>query len=58
MTHLPTKMRAKQASKEFSVGLSTIWLYAAEGKLHPIKVSPRVTVFDTAELLKVFGGVQ
>lgn len=55
-TELPKKLRAKQIAKEFSVGLSTVWLYAKEGKLTPIKVTSRVTVFDTQEVLALFNG--
>lgn len=54
-TELPKKLRAKQIADEFGIGLSTVWLYAKEGKLTPTKVSKRVTVFDTAEILKLFG---
>ncbi|MEY3090557.1 MAG: hypothetical protein RL113_873 [Pseudomonadota bacterium] len=53
---LPKKLRAKKIAEEFGIGLSTVWLYAKEGKLTPIKVSERVTVFDTDEVLKLFGG--
>ncbi len=54
--NLPKMMRAKQIAKEFSIGLSTIWMYSKEGKLTPIKVSSRVTVFDTDEVLELFFG--
>ena len=53
---LPKKLRAKQVAEEFGIGLSTCWLYAKQGKLTPIKVSERVTVFDTKEVLALFGG--
>ena len=56
-TELPRKLRAKQVADEFGIGLSTVWLYAKEGKLTPIKVSSRVTVFDTQEVLKLFNGL-
>ena len=56
-TELPHKMRAKGISKKFGIGLSTVWLYAKEGKLTPIHVSPRVTVFDTQEVLALFSEV-
>lgn len=56
-TELPKKLRAKQVADEFGIGLSTVWLYAKEGKLTPIKVSSRVTVFDTQEVLKLFNGL-
>lgn len=59
-TELPKKLRAKQVAKEFGIGLSTVWLYAKQGKLKPIVVTQRVTVFDTAEVLALFsnGGVK
>lgn len=53
-TELPKKLRAKQVSKEFGIGLSTVWLYAKEGKLTPIKVSSRITVFDSQEVMSLF----
>lgn len=54
-TELPKKLRAKKIADEFGIGLSTVWLYAKEGKLTPIKVSSRVTVFNTDEVLQLFG---
>ena len=48
--------RAKEVSKLLGIGLSTVWLYAKQGKLTPIKVSSRVTVFDTEEVLALFSG--
>lgn len=56
-TELPKKLRAKKIAEEFGIGLSTVWLYAKEGKLTPIHVSPRVTVFDTQEVLALFSEV-
>lgn len=53
-TQLPKKLRAKQVAEEFGIGLSTVWLYAKEGKLTPVRVSSRVTVFDTAEVVALF----
>ncbi len=46
--------RAKEAAKVFGVGLSTIWAYAKQGKLHPKKISDKVTVFNADELHKFF----
>lgn len=51
---LPKRLRAKQIAEEFSIGLSTVWLYAQQKKLHAIKISERVTVFDTQEVLNFF----
>lgn len=50
--------RAKEVSTFLSIGLSTVWLYAKEGKLTPIKLSPRVTVFDIEEINKLFNNVE
>lgn len=55
-TKLPKKLRATQVASEFGIALSTVWLYAKQGKLTPIKVSSRVTVFDTEEVLALFSG--
>jgi len=55
-TELPKRLRAKQIAKEFSIGLSTVWLLSKQKKLTPIKVTDRVTVFDTEEVLALFGG--
>jgi len=43
-------LRAKEASKYLSIGLSTLWLYAKQGKLKPIKLSKRVTIFEKSDL--------
>ncbi len=55
-TKLPKKLRATQVASEFGIANSTVWLYAKQGKLTPIKVSSRVTVFDTEEVLALFSG--
>jgi len=55
-TELPKKLRAKRIAEEFGVGLSTVWLYAKQGKLTPVQVTERVTVFDTQEVLALFNG--
>ncbi len=47
-------MRAKEIAQYYGVGLSTVWLYAKQGKLTPKRVSPRVTVFDVAEVEALF----
>jgi len=43
-------MRAQEAAKYLGVGKSTIWLYVRQGKLHPIKLSNRVTIFKKEDL--------
>ncbi len=42
--------RAKEAAEYLSCGVSTIWLYAKQGKLIPIKLSQRVTIFKRDDL--------
>jgi excisionase family DNA binding protein len=42
--------RAAEAAEYLGIGLSTIWLYAKQGRLHPIKISPRITVFKKSDL--------
>ena len=46
--------RAKELAEHFSIGLSTVWLYAKQGKLHPKKLSARVTLFDINEATTLF----
>jgi len=46
--------RAKELAKYLGVGLSTIWLFSKQGKITPIKISERVTVFNIDEVNKVF----
>lgn len=51
------KYRAKELAEYLGVGLSTVWLYSKQGKITPIKISERVTVFDIDEVEKaLFGG--
>ena len=47
---LENYLRAKEASKLIGVGLSTIWLYAKQGKIAAYKLSDKVTVFKRSEL--------
>jgi len=49
-TQTPQNLRAKEASKYLSIGLSTLWLYVKQGKLKPIKLSKRVTIFEKSNL--------
>jgi len=43
-------MRAKDVATYMGIGLSTVWLYVKQGKLTPIRVSPRVTIFKRSEI--------
>ena len=49
-------MRAKQLAEHLGIGLSTVWLYAKQGKITPKKISDRVTVFDVVEVEKALIG--
>jgi len=43
-------LRAKETAEYLSIGLSTVWLYAKQGKLKPKKISTRVTVFSIEDI--------
>lgn len=47
-------LRAKEVAQYLGIGLSTVWLYAKQGKLRPIKLSERVTIFNIKEINKTF----
>jgi len=47
-------LRASEVTKIFPLALSTLWDWAKKGKLHPVKVSTRVTVFSAKELQELF----
>lgn len=49
-------IRAKEMAKYLSCGLSTVWLYAKQGKLTPKKLSDRVTLFSVDEANKLING--
>ena len=53
-------LRAKEMAKYLNIGLSTVWLYAKQGKLTPKRLSERVTLFsiDEADRLINFDEVQ
>lgn len=42
--------RAKEVSHLLGIGLSTVWLYSNQGKLKPIRLSSRVTVFSIEDI--------
>jgi len=50
--------RAKEAAEYMGVGLSTVWLYAKEGKLTAKKISSRVTVFEINEIDNLINSVE
>ncbi len=47
-------LRAKEVANTYGIGLSTVWLYAKEGRITPKKISERVTVFSVQELDELF----
>lgn len=49
-------LRAKEMAKYLNIGLSTVWLYAKQGKLTPKKLSDRVTLFSVNEADKLING--
>lgn len=49
-------MRAKELAKHLSIGLSSVWLYSKQGKITPLKLSERVTVFNVADVEKALFG--
>jgi len=51
-------LRAKEVAQYLGIGLSTVWLYAKQGKLTPKKLSQRVTVFDINDVDKLFDNVE
>ena len=50
----PKVYRAKQIAETFGIGLSSVWRLAKEGKLTPLRVSPRTTVFNADEVHRYF----
>ena len=51
-------LRAKQMAKYLNIGLSSVWLYAKQGKLTPKKLSERVTLFSVEEADKLINSVE
>lgn len=49
--------RAKEVAELLGIGLSTVWLYAKQGKLKPKKLSERVTVFSIEDINSLFDEV-
>lgn len=43
-------MRPRDAARYLAVGESSIWILASAGELRAVKLSPRVTVFERADL--------
>lgn len=52
----PKYLRAEHITRLYPIGKSTIWLWAKQGKLTPIKISKGVTVFESNEVEALFNG--
>lgn len=48
-------LRPKEAAKYLGCGLSTVWLFAKQGKIKPIKLSDRITIFKKEDLDRFIG---
>ena len=48
----PKYLRPKELADYLSIGLSTVWLYAKQGKIKKRKISSRVTIFNVEEAEK------
>ena len=55
---LKQNYRPKEAAEYIGVGLSTVWLYAKQGKLKAYKLSDRVTIFKKEDLDNFINGVE
>ena len=52
-----TALRVKDIIDMYPIGKSTVWLYAKNGYITPIKNSSRVTTFDAKEVKKFFKSI-
>ncbi|MFY9074094.1 DNA-binding protein [Malaciobacter mytili] len=50
--------RAKEVAEFLGIALSTVWLYAKQGKLTPKKLSSRVTVFEVSEMNSLIQSIE
>lgn len=46
--------RTKELAKLLGISLSTVWLYAKQKRITPIKLTERCTVFSIDEINEVF----
>lgn len=57
-TPVPDRLlRVPEAAATLGVSRSTIWRFAKMGKLHPVKISERVTGFRSSELQAIIARV-
>ncbi len=54
----PKYLRAEHIATLYPIGKSTVWLWAKQGKLTPLRISKGVTVFDADEVAALFSGVK
>jgi len=54
--HQVENMRAKEAARYLSCGVSTIWLWVKQGKIKAYKLSDRVTILRRSELDEFING--
>ncbi|QCD51979.1 MULTISPECIES: helix-turn-helix transcriptional regulator [unclassified Campylobacter] len=50
----PKYLRASQIAQIYGIGLSTVWYFAKQGFLRPIKFSKNITFFDPSEVEAFF----
>lgn len=50
----PKYLRAAQIANIYGIGLSTVWYFAKQGFLRPIKFSKNITFFDPSEVEAFF----
>ena len=50
-----TLFRAKELAQYLGIGISSVWLYAKQGKISSIKISKGVTIFEINEVLTNLG---
>ena len=54
----PKYLRAEHITQLYPIGKTTIWLWAKQGKLTPLRISRGVTVFDADEVAALFSGAK
>lgn len=48
-------MTDREVAETFGIGRSTVWLWAKQGRLYPIKIGPRTTRFRLKDVAKIGG---
>jgi predicted DNA-binding transcriptional regulator AlpA len=49
-------LRANEAAERYSVGESSLWRWAREGRLHPVRHGTHLTLWSVDELEAYFSG--